>query len=813
MNKTIIKTEETATVGNKLHKLGEIAFDHPWRFIVGWVLVIALLGFTASQFMKPTSTAISIPGTEAQKALDKMDQLFPDAGKGSGRIIFAAPEGKTLTDYNDQIRESTTELNKVDGVIKAIDYSENAAALSEDKRIAYTQIQLEDGTGTITASTIDAVEKIVDETRNNGLQVEIGGDIIEKAPEGIVGPGEVGGVLIALVVLVMTLGSLIAAGMPLVTALVGIGVSMAGLFSMSHLFTISSTTPVLAIMLGLAVGIDYSLFIINKYRSYVLAGYKYKDAAGRAIGTAGNAVLFAAATVIIALSALAVVGIPFIATMGLTAAAAIAVAALVSITLIPALLRLGGAMVFARKNRTDIRKAQKHGPKEDHHADRTTFWYRWGAALAKYPLAVVIVCVVAIGAAALPLRDLTLGLPTDEYAAPSTTERRGYDLLTKGFGAGFNGPLLVVAEGLPAVTDAERAAVREPAMAQLDAQIAQATQQQQVAMQQKAATLQTPEQFAAFQQEVATMQAAGEKQKAEAMVKINASVEQYAKLIQLKKVADAIAKTDAVKTAVPAMATEDGTKGLIQVIPTTGPSDKGTVDLITHLRDSNNRKQLTGDSSINLSVTGTAALQNDINEKLSAILPLYLAIVIGLSFILLIVAFRSILVPLKATLGFLLSVAAMFGALVAIFQWGWFGVAEAPGPIVSFIPIIAIGILFGLAMDYEFFLVTSMHEAFRETQDAKRSVLRGFAHASKVVVAAAVIMVSVFMGFVFNHDPTIQAIGFALAFGIFVDAFIVRMTLVPAVMVLLGKSAWWLPKWLDRILPHVSIEGEADAKK
>ena len=805
---------QEVTMGSKLHKLGAAAFNHPWRIIGMWLVILAILGMLAAQFMKPTSTAISIPGTEAQKALDKMDELFPDAGKGSGRIVFAAPQDKTIEDYKTTIQQTTSELSKIDGVIKVVDPYTNVSALSEDKKIAYTQVQLNKGAGELDPKTVDEIVKIIEDTRTaGGLQVEMGGDIIEKAPEGIVGPGEIGGVLIALVVLVMTLGSLIAAGMPLLTALVGIGVSMAGLFAMSHLFTISSTTPVLAIMLGLAVGIDYSLFIINKYRSYVLAGYNYKDAAGRAIGTAGNAVLFAAATVIIALSALAVVGIPFIATMGLTAAAAIAVAATVSITLIPALLRLGGAMVFPRKNRTEIRKAQEHGPKENHHADRTTFWYRWGAALTRYPLAVVIVCVVAIGAVALPVRDLTLGLPTDEYAAPSTTERKGYDLLTKGFGAGFNGPLLVVAEGLPAVSEADKAAVREPAMTQLNAQIAQATAQQQTAMQAKMATLQTPEQFAAFQQEVALMQTAGEKQKAEAIAKVEGSVEQYAKLVQLKKIADKIAKSDNVKTAVPAMATDDGTAGLIQVIPTTGPSDKTTIDLITYLRDENNHTKLTGNSAIDLSVTGTAALQNDINQKLSGILPLYLAIVIGLSFVLLIIAFRSVLVPLKATLGFLLSVAAMFGALVAIFQWGWFGISEAPGPIVSFIPIIAIGILFGLAMDYEFFLVTSMHEAFRETQDAKRSVLRGFAHASKVVVAAAIIMVSVFMGFVFNHDPTIQAIGFALAFGIFVDAFIVRMTLVPAVMVLLGKSAWWLPGWLDRILPHVSIEGEAETKK
>ena len=249
------------------------------------------------------------------------------------------------------------------------------------------------------------------------------------------------------------------------------------------------------------------------------------------------------------------------------------------------------------------------------------------------------------------------------------------------------------------------------------------------------------------------------------------------------------------------------------MIPESGPSDQATTDLINTLRDTGNREKLAGSDDVSLSVTGSTALQNDINEKLAAVLPEYLAIVIGLSFIILVIAFRSILVPLKATLGFLLSVLAMFGALVAVFQWGWFGISDAPGPIVSFVPIIATGILFGLAMDYEFFLVTSMHEAYHETNDAHRSVLRGFAHASKVVVAAACIMVAVFGGFISNHDSTIQSIGFALAFGILVDAFIVRLTLVPAVMVLLDKAAWWLPKWLDKVVPHVSIEGESDTPK
>ncbi len=792
-------------MGKKLYQLGALTFRYPFVAIGGWLVLLAVLGFLAMQFIKPTSSSISIPGTEAQQTLDRMNELFPDAGKGTGRIVFAAPKGKIISDYQTAISDATKALDGVAGVVRAVDFTENPGALSEDKRIAFTQLQLDATQGQVDAATIDGVQQVVSEVRKSGLQVESGGDVIDRTPGEILGPGEIAGVMVALVVLIMTLGSLVAAGMPLATAVVAVGVSMAGLFALSEVIEISATTPVLAVMLGLAVGIDYSLFIINRYRKYLLDGFTFEVAAARAIATAGNAVVYAAATVVIALAALVVVQIPFMTMMGLSAAAAIVIAAAVSITLVPALLRLAGVKVFSRRMQKHVVRAQKAGAKEEHHAKRTTFWYRWGKLLTKHPVAIIAVCIVAVTIVALPMRDLQLGLPTDEFAAHSTTERKAYDLLAKGFGVGFNAPLAIVVEGLPEVSEADREAVRAPALERLHAQIEQAAIDQQAVVSQQIAQLQTPEEQAAFQQQMLTMQAQGEQQKNEALQKIEQSVNEFAKLVQLKKVADKIAKDKRVVSAMPAIATSDGTKGLVQVIPDTGPSSKVTEGLIHDLRE---RKVVNGDDSMRLSVTGTTALQGDINTKLAEALPLYLLVVVGLSFILLIVAFRSILVPLKATLGFLLSVLAMFGALVAIFQWGWFGIAEAPGPIVSFAPIIAVGILFGLAMDYEFFLVSSMREAYHETNDARRSVRRGFAHASKVVLAAAVIMVSVFAGFVFSHDAVIQGLGFALAFGIFVDAFIVRLTLVPAVMTLLGKSAWWMPQWLERLLPHISIEGE-----
>lgn len=791
-----------------LHKLGAWSFKNPWRVIAGWVAILGLLGVLAFHFIQPTSSSISIPGTEAQKAIDRVGQIFPGSGGGTGRIVFEAKNGKTITDLKAQITNLTDKVSKVEGISQVASPFVDSSFVSKSGTIAYAQVLMDKGVGSIATTTIDGVTSAIDATRSSDLQIEMGGALISNVPKDIVGAGEIGGVIMALIVLVITLGSLIAAGMPILTALIGVAVSMAGLFSLSKVITVSSTTPVLAMMLGLAVGIDYALFIINKYRYYSQSGMNFQDASARAIGTAGNAVVFAALTVVIALAALSVVNIPFMTTMGLVGAASIAIAALVAISLIPAILGVVGKYVFSKKQRLSVTQAQKHGPKKITDIQHSSIWYRWGELIAKRPIVALIIATLVIGAIAIPARSLTLGLPTDQYAAKNSTERAAYDLLSKGFGDGFNGPLTVVVEGLPVVSDADRSAIRQPALAEYNKQVATATAQQQALFTQEMIAAVTPAQQLALQQQIAAAQTAGEAQKTAALAIIDQKVAEYAKYVQLKQVADNIAKLNNVAQVLPAKVTDDGAKGIIQVTPKSAPSDVATTNLIKTLREKATQKTVSGSDGVTLAVTGATALQEDINAKLAAALPVYLAVVVGLSFILLIVAFRSILVPLKATIGFLLSVTAMFGALVAVFQWGWFGIAAAPGPIVSFIPIIGIGILFGLAMDYEFFLVSGMHEAYAHTKNAADAVVHGFGMGSKVVTAAGVIMVSVFAGFVFNHDSTIQALGFALAVGILVDAFLVRMTIVPAVMVLLGKKAWWLPVWLEKRLPHISIEGE-----
>ncbi len=791
-----------------LHKVGTVMYRHPWQVIAIWTALLVILGFTAFTFMKPTSSAISIPGTEAQKAIDRSQELFPDSGKGSGRIVFQAKDGRKIADFKSDIIDLTKNVAKIDGVSAAVSpFTQADKLVSTDKTIAYIPVQLTEEMGSVEEVTLHDIEALVSSTRQDELQVEMGGGLVSQTPGEILGIGEVAGVMLALVVLFMTLGSLIAAGMPIITALVAVGTSTLGLFSFGQLFTINTTTPVLGIMLGLAVGIDYSLFIISKYRTLLIEGHKPEVATARAIATAGNAVVFAALTVVIALAALSIVSIPFMTTMGLAGAASIAIAALVAITLIPALLRLASLKIFGKKTRAKVLAAQKHKKKKTR-MSHNTFWYRWGKTITGRPWVAFTIAVIVIAVVAIPAKDLTLGLPADGYAAASTTERKAYDLVAKGFGVGYNGPLAVVIENLPAVSQTDKDSIRKPAEKELNKQIAAAKKKQEAYFMARAAQVSTFEGQIALQQEITAAEAKGKQQLTAAQKKIDKSVEEYAKYVQLKKISDRIAKISGVKEALPATVKDDGTAGIIQVIPKSAPSDKATSDLIELLRDESEKQKLTADNGATLAVTGSTALQNDINAKLATALPQYLGVVVGLSLILLIVAFRSILVPLKATLGFLLSVLAMFGAVVVVFQWGWFGIADAPGPIVSFIPIISIGILFGLAMDYEFFLVSGMHEEFTHSKDAKSAVVRGFGAGSKVVTAAAVIMISVFAGFITNHDVTIQAIGFGLAFGILIDAFLVRMTIVPAIMTLLGKSAWWLPKWLDRRLPHVSIEGE-----
>lgn len=749
-----------------LKKLGLFSFKHKWLVLSTWlVLISAVLGLMVT-FREPASNNISIPGTEAQMTIEKAEKLFPNAGAGTGRIVFEVPAGKTIDDYKAVVEQTLSEAAKVKDVEQVISPFDFGEAVSKDRRIAFAQLQLSVSRNNVTDQTAEEVASSLSIARNAGVAAEAGGDIVRLAPDEILGIGEVIGVVVAAIVLIIMFKTVFAAGVPLMVALFALAVGVGAVFALSGVVEINATTPVLAVMLGLAVGIDYSLFILSRYKSYILEGDTYETAIASAVGTAGNAVLFAAVTVVIALSALSVIQIPLLTTMGLAAAGTVAIAAIAAVTLLPAFAGIVGEHILSGKQRASYHASKVH---HELHVSHSSSWYKLGGFISRKPLPIISAAVILLLALSYPAADLRLGLPTDEYAASETTQRKAYDILSRGFGEGFNGPLIILAENINAPSQQE---VEQTKLALMSGKLLLPPAAQQIA----GGGVQDPETAAHL----------------------------VASFGKVQQITAQLSTQPGVARAIPAAVTPSGTEALIQIVPTTGPSDQATVELIKKLR---NKDTSLRDSNVKLSVTGTTAIQADIDQKmLDALLP-YLGITVGLSFLILLVAFRSILVPLKATIGFLLSVGAMFGALVVMFQWGAFGLFE-PTPIISFLPIIGLGILFGLAMDYEFFMNSSIRESYVHNRNAKQSVKDGYALGAKVVTAAAIIMVSVFGGFIFSHDDIIKQIGFGLAFGILVDAFLVRMIIGPAVLSMIGDKAWYLPKWLSKVVPRISIEGK-----
>ncbi|MCZ7418831.1 MMPL family transporter [Verrucosispora sp. WMMA2121] len=732
-----------------LYRLGRGSMRRRRLVAAIWLVVLVGLGLAAATLRGPTASNFTMPGTESQRALDLLDEQFPAAAGATGTIAVKAPApGQLGTPEGQSVIQSVTqEATAVPGVLAAIDPFQ-VGSVSPDGQYALIQVQFNDGADQITEEQREAYEQLGAEAEAQGWQVAPGGEVLNTEPE--VGSTEAIGVAVALVVLVVTFGSLVAAGMTMLNALIGVGVGMAGLFALSSVIELTSTAPILALMLGLAVGIDYSLFITSRYRQNLLDGMPADEAIGRAVGTAGSAVTFAGATVVIALAGLAVVNIPFLTVMGLAAAGTVTVAVLVAITLQPALLGFAGRRVLPRRLRSSVPvaltaedvpdDAARRSDVTTHRAapetatngseDTSAFGFRWARLITRFRIPVILVGLLGLGLLALPAPDMRLALPDAGTAPVGSAARVSNDLITEGFGPGFTGRLAVVVAGDDAGATA-------------------------------------------------------------------AAIPQVTALVQ---------RTDNVLAVAPPQLSPDGRTALLGVIPQTGPTDPATETMVHDIRTA------VGDiQGADVLLTGVTAIGIDISEKLSDALPIYLALVVGLSILLLMLVFRSVLVPVKAALGFLLTVAATFGITVAVFQQGHLADLvglDTPGPLISFLPILLIGILFGLAMDYEVFLVSRMREDFVHGDTAQQATINGMGHGARVVTAAALIMTSVFGGFIFLDDPVIKSMGFALAIGVAIDAFVVRMTIVPAVMSLLGKVAWWLPRWLDRALPNVDIEGE-----
>ncbi|MEV5979191.1 MMPL family transporter [Streptomyces sp. NPDC052114] len=716
-----------------LYKLGKLAFRRRHFVALIWVALLTLAGVGAASAPTASSSSFSIPGTEAQKAFDLLEKRAPEASAdgASARVVFKAPDGEKVTDPANkrEIDKTVAALGSGSDQVARADSPFKAKTVSKDGSTAYASVSYKVTAMELTDDDRDALEKTVDKARDSGLTVEVGGDALVAMPE--TGATEVIGIAIAAVVLIITFGSLVAAGLPLITALIGVGIGVSTITALANALDLGTTTSTLAMMIGLAVGIDYALFIVSRYRGELAEGRDREEAAGRAVGTAGSAVVFAGLTVVIALVGLAVVNIPMLTKMGFAAAGTVVIAVLIGLTLIPALLGYAGKRVLPAGEKSRLfgggRKAAEAG------AEKQNMGTRWARFVVRRPIAVLLVGIVALGAAALPVSKLELGLPDDGAQPTSTTQRKAYDLVSEGFGPGFNGPLMVVGD-LKGADDPKAAA--------------------------------------------------GEIQKT-------------------------IAGLDDVLTVAPPMLNKAGDTAIVSVVPSSKPSGIETEDLVHSIRDSG--AKIKSDSGAEIMVTGTTAMNIDVSQKLNDALVPYLALVVGLAFLLLIIVFRSILVPLKAALGFLLSVLAALGAVVAVFQWGWLGSlfgVEQTGPIMSMMPIFMVGVVFGLAMDYEVFLVTRMREAYVHGERPGQAIVTGFRHGARVVSAAAVIMIAVFAGFIGSSEQMVKMIGFGLAIAVFFDAFVVRMALVPAVLALLGKKAWWLPKWLDRALPNVDVEGE-----
>ncbi len=757
-----------------LHRLGTTAFRHWPRFIAGWLVLLIALGAFAAAFSKPLSEDFTIPGIPSEEAADLQSELFTGSESAfdaaNVNVVVQAPEGERLdrprwqqaiADLNADlaalpqqpeqaqlvgpVEQAATIEEQLVGAAEAAGADQagldaaraNAAALSplsEDRRTGIITFEWDVESPTdIEPTTLEALDEVMAEARESGLEVEANGP-------GATGFAEIGlaseaiGLAVALVVLVLTFGSLVAAGMPIFSAVFGVILGLTGVTAMTAFLEVDSSATILASMIGLAVGIDYTLFILARYRTELHHTDDRAEAVGVAVGTAGSAVVFAGLTVLIALAALAVVGIPFLTSMGLAAAATVLVAVLISLTLLPAVLGMVKSKAFAGRVR-------RYRPAHDGDGRVLNNGVRWARFVGRAPVALVLAVVIGLGALAIPLKDLQLAFPTDSTRPTDTTQRQASDLVSEAFGPGREAPLLVVVDG------------RE---------VAEADRQ------------------AAFG-EVAAWAAGLDGVQNAQVVATNA----------------ALAEDGSV--------TEPATGALVQVLPEFGPADAGATDLLEEMRDG--EPGIEASTGTDTGVTGLTAITTDVSDRLAGALPIYLAIVIGLAFLLLMIVFRSILVPLTATLGFLLSVLATLGATVAVFQEGAFGILEGQ-PIVSFMPIFLIGLVFGLAMDYQVFLVTRMREAHVHGMSTREAVVDGFRNSARVVTAAATIMIAVFAAFMLQDDAVVKSMGFALAAAIVFDAFIVRMVLIPALLYLMDEKAWWMPAWLDRVLPNVDVEGE-----
>jgi putative drug exporter of the RND superfamily len=774
-----------------LYRLGRACAR--WRFVVLglWVVLVVALIVAAGQAGSDTTNNVSLPGTGSQSATDLLSNRFPSQAYGSNPLVVATDSGK-LTDskYSKAIDSSVSALKKTPHVTAAVSplSAAGASALSKDKRIGYISVALDVGQGTITDDDANAVLDAADPAKKAGLQVAVGGYVGQQLSKPDTGASDKIGIAAAMVILLLVFGSAVAMGLPIVTAVLGLVCGLSVVTLLSHLADIPTTAPTLATMIGLAVGIDYSLFIVTKHRTQLNQGMDVHESIARAVATAGGAVLFAGGTVAISLLALVVAGIPLVTTLGYTSAIAVVFAILAALTLLPALFGLLGSHVSAlRLPFGKERAAEVQSP----------LWTRLATGIANRRWLVIVLVPAALLALSIPTLSLRLG-QEDVGAEPTdTTARQAYDLITKGFGAGTNGPFLIsVRLSDPAKPDAKK-----------QQQLQQKQQQQQAAEQQQVEQLEAqgvpPSQAQQQVQQNPQTQQANEQLSEE-----KKQVDSPASDPRLTSLQDDLKKTKGVKSVSPPLVNSKGTAAVYTLIPTTAPSNLKTEDLVSRLRDSTIPPATKG-QGMTAYVGGTTAAYVDLADKISSALPLVILVVAALSFLVLLVGFRSLLVPTQAAVMNLVSVGAAYGVLTLVFQEG-VGASliglDGAIPVVSFVPLIMFAILFGLSTDYQVFLLTQIQEHFKEGKGARATVIEGLGYSGRIIGAAALVMFCVFASFVLNGDPTIKQFGLGLATAVAIDAIVVCL-FVPALITIVGRATIWLPHWLDRILPHISIEG------
>jgi RND superfamily putative drug exporter len=724
-----------------LHRLGRFAVNRRWLVLVGWLVAAAVLWGAALGSGGGYSSDFRIPNVESQQAVDLLTERFPEAAGGSAQVVVHTDSGDLRAGEGQAaVADLVARLGDLPDVSTVVDPAA-VGLVSEDGATALVRVQYTGDTQELGAEAYHQLEDAVDATRDAGFQVELGGDLPQHAEQPETGAAEMLGVLGAIVILLIAFGSVIAMGLPLGIAAVGLGTSTALVLLAGLVLDIPPESGTLATMIGMGVGIDYALFIVTRYRSELRSGLTVADAAGRAIATAGQAVVFAGGTVVIAISGLALAGIPAVTAMGLSSAIVVAVMVLASITLLPALLGFAGLRLL----RVSLPWTRRREEADDEWHERLTRlgaspdlrpnrWQRWGDHVTRHPWRWMIGATAVLLVAALPLLSMRLGQTDAGTNPPSSTTRKAYDLTADAFGPGFNGMLLL---SVDLTGDAETDA------AALDA------------------------------------------------------------------LATGLNADPAVDVAAPAQVNDAGDTAIVTVVPTDAPQDEGTSDLVHRLRHEVVPAAVEG-TDVNVYVGGLTAVFIDLSDKVASRLPLFVGAVVGLSFVLLMIVFRSVLVPLKAALMNLLSIGAAYGVVVAVFQWGWgmslIGLDETV-PIVSFVPMFMFAVLFGLSMDYEVFLLSRIREEHLDGRDNRTSVINGISSTARVITSAALIMICVFAGFVLGPQPIVKMFGVGLATAVLVDATIVRVILVPATMRLMGEANWWMPRWLDRLLPNLDIEG------